>query len=155
MPLGRTRRGGEAELRQAAASAPVFQQPTERAAVRSRFLAAAGFRWLHGARGYLCTFLAPILCEGIEPHSACFQHYGRPTEGRPAMLNVAIVGTFAASLEEAILGNLTVPCEIVVSDEAGIISLLADIDVLVTMLLTPQLAPPCVPLNLVQLPAPA
>src|SRR5260370_4633469 len=118
MPLGRTRRGGEAELRQAAASAPVFQQPTERAAVRSRFLAAAGFRWLHGARGYLCTFLAPILCEGIEPHSACFQHYGRPTEGRPAMLNVAIVGTFAASLEDAIRGNLIVPCEIVVSDEA-------------------------------------
>src|SRR5260370_38771233 len=105
MPLGRTRRGGEAELRQAAASAPVFQQPTERAAVRSRFLAAAGFRWLHGARGYPCTFLAPIPCEGIEPHSACFQHYGRPTEGRPAMLNVAIVGTFAASLEDAIRGS--------------------------------------------------
>src|SRR5260370_41028643 len=152
MPLGRTRRGGEAELRQAAASAPVFQQPTERAAVRCRFLAAAEFRWLHGARGYPCIFLAPIPCEGIEPHSACFQHYGRPTEGRPAMLNVAIVGTFAASLEDAIRGNLTVPCEIVVSDEAGIISLLADIDVLVTMVLTRSMARACLRLRLVQVP---
>ena len=52
------------------------------------------------------------------------------------MPNVGIVGTFAASLEDAIRRNLTVPCEIVVSDEAGIISRLADIDVLVTMLLT-------------------
>ena len=57
-------------------------------------------------------------------------------EGRPAMLNVAIVGTFAASLEDAIRRNLTVPCEIIVSDEAEIISGLADIDVLVTMVPT-------------------
>jgi hypothetical protein len=36
------------------------------------------------------------------------------------MLHVAIVGTFAASLEDAIRGNLTVPCEIVVSDERAL-----------------------------------
>ena len=55
------------------------------------------------------------------------------------MPNVGIVGTFAASLEDAIRRNLTIPCEIVVSDEAGIISRLADIDVLVTMVLTKEM----------------
>jgi phosphoglycerate dehydrogenase-like enzyme len=68
------------------------------------------------------------------------------------MLNVAIVGTFAASLEDAIRGNLTVRCEIVVSDEAGIISRLADIDVLVTMVLTREMARACLRLRLVQVP---
>ena len=68
------------------------------------------------------------------------------------MLNVAIVGTFAASLEDAIRGNLIVPCEIVVSDEAGIISRLADIDVLVTMVLTREMARACLRLRLVQVP---
>jgi phosphoglycerate dehydrogenase-like enzyme len=68
------------------------------------------------------------------------------------MLNVAIVGTFAASLEDAIRGNLTVPCEIVVSDEAEIISRLADIDVLVTMVLTREMARACLRLRLVQVP---
>ena len=51
------------------------------------------------------------------------------------MLNVAIVGTFAASLGDAIHRNLATPCEIVVSDEAAIISYLAGVDVLVTMVL--------------------
>ena len=129
-------------MRQAAPSAPVFQKPTERAAVRCRFLAAAGFRWLHGARGYPRIFLAPIPCEGIEPQSACFQHYGRPTEGRPAMLNVAIVGTFAASLEDAIRRNL--PCLRDRRVGRGRDHLaLADIDVLVTMVLTREMARAC------------
>jgi hypothetical protein len=44
VPLGRARRDGEAELRQAAPSAPVFQQPAKRAAVRCRFLTAAASR---------------------------------------------------------------------------------------------------------------
>jgi hypothetical protein len=44
------------------------------------------------------------------------------------MLNVAIVGTFAASLEDAIRRNLAIPCEIVVSDEATIISHPAEVD---------------------------
>ena len=52
------------------------------------------------------------------------------------MLNVAIVGTFAASLEDAIRRNLAIPCEVVVSDEATIIPHLAEVDVLVTMALT-------------------
>jgi hypothetical protein len=59
------------------------------------------------------------------------------------MLNVAIVGTFAASLEDAIRRNLAIPCEIVVSDEATIISHLAEVDVLVTMMLTHEMTRAC------------
>jgi phosphoglycerate dehydrogenase-like enzyme len=68
------------------------------------------------------------------------------------MLKIGIVGTFAASLEAAIRRNLTLPCEIIVSDEAGIISRLADIDVLVMMVLTDEMGRPCTRLKLVQVP---
>jgi len=68
------------------------------------------------------------------------------------MLHIGIVGTFAASLEAAIRRNLTIPCEIVVSDEAAIIARLADIDVLVTMMLTHEMAGACTRLKLVQVP---
>jgi phosphoglycerate dehydrogenase-like enzyme len=68
------------------------------------------------------------------------------------MLKVGIVGTFAASLEPAIRRNLSVACEIVVSDEAGILSRLAEIDVLVTMVLTREMGDACTRLKLVQVP---
>jgi phosphoglycerate dehydrogenase-like enzyme len=68
------------------------------------------------------------------------------------MPKVGIVGTFAASLEGAIRRNLTIPCEIVVSDEAGITSRLAESDVLVTMVLTRDMARACTRLKLVQVP---
>jgi phosphoglycerate dehydrogenase-like enzyme len=68
------------------------------------------------------------------------------------MPNVGIVGTFAASLEDAIRRNLTIPCEIVVSDEAGVISQLPDIDVLVTMVLTHEMRRASTRLKLVQVP---
>jgi phosphoglycerate dehydrogenase-like enzyme len=68
------------------------------------------------------------------------------------VLNVGLVGAFAASLEAAIRGNLTVPCTMVVSDEAGIVQSLADIDVLVTMTLTPEMGRACRRLKLVQVP---
>ena len=68
------------------------------------------------------------------------------------MLNVAIVGTFAASLEDAIRRNLAIPCEVVVSDEATIISHLAKVDVLVTMALTREMTRACPRLRLVQVP---
>ena len=44
------------------------------------------------------------------------------------------------------------PCEIIVSDETGIISRLAEIDVLVTMLLTPEMGRAATRLRLVQVP---
>lgn len=68
------------------------------------------------------------------------------------MLKVGIVGTFAASLIGAIRRNLTIPCEIVVSDEDGISAWLADVDVLVTMVLTQAMARACMRLKLVQVP---
>ena len=68
------------------------------------------------------------------------------------MLNVAIVGTFAASLEDAIRRNLVTPCEIVVSDEAAIVSHLGEVDVLVTMVLTREMTRACPQLRLVQVP---
>jgi phosphoglycerate dehydrogenase-like enzyme len=68
------------------------------------------------------------------------------------MLNVAIVGTFAASLEDAIRRNLVTPCDIVVSDEAAIVSHLAEVDVLVTMALTREMTRACPRLRLVQVP---
>src|SRR6516162_6759765 len=68
------------------------------------------------------------------------------------MLKIGIVGTFAASLEAPIRRNLTLACEIIVSDEVGIISRLADIDVLVTMVLTDRMGRACTRLKLVQVP---
>ena len=68
------------------------------------------------------------------------------------MLQVGIVGTFAASLEGAIRRNLTIPSEIFVADETKIISRLADADVLVTMVLTREMARACIRLKLVQVP---
>jgi len=68
------------------------------------------------------------------------------------MLKVGIVGTFAASLEDAIRRNLTIPCEIVVSDEAGIFARLAELDVLVTMVLTGEMVRGATRLKLVQAP---
>ena len=68
------------------------------------------------------------------------------------MSTIGIVGTFAASLEGAIRENLAIPCEIVVSDETGIISWLPEIDVLVTMVLTPEMGRAATRLKLVQVP---
>jgi phosphoglycerate dehydrogenase-like enzyme len=68
------------------------------------------------------------------------------------MLHVGIVGTFGASLEGVIRSHLTTPCEIVVSDEIGIISRLADVDVLVTMAFTDEMGRASTRLKLVQVP---
>jgi phosphoglycerate dehydrogenase-like enzyme len=68
------------------------------------------------------------------------------------MLRVAFAGTFAASLEEPVRRNLTIPCDIITSDETGIISRLADIDVLVTMALTTEMGCAATQLRLVQVP---
>ena len=61
-------------------------------------------------------------------------------------------GPFAASLEEPMRRHLTMPCDIIVSDETGIISRLADIDVLVTMALTAEMGRAATRLRLVQVP---
>src|SRR5262252_5240058 len=66
------------------------------------------------------------------------------------MLKIGIVGTFATSLETAIRRNLTIPCHIVVSEEAAVASRLADVDVLVTMALSREMARARAHLKLVQ-----
>jgi hypothetical protein len=68
------------------------------------------------------------------------------------MPNIGIVGTFAANLEDAIRRNLTIPCEIVVSDEARILPRLTDIDILVTMVFTSEMGCASTRLKLVQVP---
>jgi len=68
------------------------------------------------------------------------------------MLKLAIAGTFAASLEQPIRHHLNIPCNILVSDEEGIIPLLVDADVLVTMGFTAAMGRAATRLKLVQVP---
>jgi len=68
------------------------------------------------------------------------------------MLTIALAGTFAASLEASLRAQLRMPCQIVVADEAAIVSKLGDVDVLVTMSFTRQMAAAAPRLRLVQVP---
>jgi len=70
------------------------------------------------------------------------------------MLNVAFVGTgtFPANLEQPVRRHLTTPCEIIVASEIDILPRLAEIDVLVTMGLTTEMAHAAPRLKLVQVP---
>jgi len=68
------------------------------------------------------------------------------------MLTVALAGTFAASLEAPLRAELGVPCEIVVADEATLVSKLGDVDVLVTMSFTCEMGAAARRLRLVQVP---
>jgi phosphoglycerate dehydrogenase-like enzyme len=68
------------------------------------------------------------------------------------LLELAIAGTFAASLEQPMRHHLNIPCNIVVSDEEGIIPLLGAADVLVTMGFTAAMGRAVTKLKLVQVP---
>ena len=68
------------------------------------------------------------------------------------MLHVGFVGTFAASLEAPIRRRLSMPCDIVIGDEEGIMPRLPGVDVLVTMVVTAAMAGACSRLKLVQVP---
>ena len=70
----------------------------------------------------------------------------------PGMLRVAFAGTFAATLEPAVRARLAVPCEVIVSDEAGIAGKLGDVDALVTLGFTREMAAAAGRLKLVQVP---
>jgi phosphoglycerate dehydrogenase-like enzyme len=67
-------------------------------------------------------------------------------------LVVMFAGTFAASLENRVRARLTLPCEIGVADEAGVVSLMPDVDVLVTMGFTREMGQAAKRLKLVQVP---
>ncbi len=68
------------------------------------------------------------------------------------MLRVAFAGTFTATLEEPVRRYLTTPCQILVASEADIMEKLPEIDVLVTMGLTPEMGRAATGLKLVQVP---
>lgn len=68
------------------------------------------------------------------------------------MLRVAFVGALSASFAESVRAHLAVPCEIVVTDESEVISLLAEVDVLVTLVFTPAMGAAATRLRLVQVP---
>ena len=68
------------------------------------------------------------------------------------MLRVAFAGTFSATLEPAVRARLSAPCDVVVVDEAGVVPRMADVDVLVTLAFTREMAAAATRLKLVQVP---
>jgi len=68
------------------------------------------------------------------------------------MLRVAFAGTFSATLEPAVRTRLATPCDVVVTDESGVVPRLSDIDVLVTLVFNREMAAATRKLRLVQVP---
>ena len=68
------------------------------------------------------------------------------------MLAIGFAGTFAASLAGPVRAQLNVPCNIIVADEAGIVSQLSGVEVLVTMGFTREMGEAAKRLRLVQVP---
>ena len=68
------------------------------------------------------------------------------------MLQVAFAGTFSASLESPVRARLGMPCDVILGDEIGIVSRLADVDVLVTLGFTREMGAAAKRLKLVQVP---
>src|SRR4029434_6197332 len=69
-----------------------------------------------------------------------------------AMLQIAFAGTFSATLEPAVRARLGMPCDVITGDETGIVSRLGDVDVLVTLAFTREMAAAAKKLKLVQVP---
>ena len=61
-------------------------------------------------------------------------------------------GTFSASLVPRVRSHLGVPCEVIVADDATVMSRLADVEVLVTLAFTREMAAAARRLRLVQVP---
>jgi phosphoglycerate dehydrogenase-like enzyme len=70
----------------------------------------------------------------------------------PPRLRVAFAGTFAGCLEQPVRAHLSMPCDVILADEVGIVSRLADVDVLVTMAFTRAMGEAAKCLKLVQVP---
>ena len=67
-------------------------------------------------------------------------------------MKIAFAGSFAVRLAEPVRARLSIPCEVIVDDEVGILPRLADADVLVTMGFTKQMAEAGPRLRMVQVP---
>jgi len=68
------------------------------------------------------------------------------------MLRVAFAGVFASTLVEGVRARVGTPCDIIAADEAGVVSRLADVDVLVTLAFTREMGDAAKRLKLVQVP---
>lgn len=68
------------------------------------------------------------------------------------MFGIAFAGTFAARLEAPVRTRLDMPCNVIVSDEIGIVPKLSEVEVLVTMAFTREMAAAARRLKLVQVP---
>ena len=68
------------------------------------------------------------------------------------MLRVAFVGALSASFAESVRARLPVPCDIGITDESEVVSLLPEVDVLVTLVFTPAMGAAAARLRLVQVP---
>ena len=68
------------------------------------------------------------------------------------MIKVAFAGSFATRLVEPVQAQLSLPCEVIIGDEASIIPRLADVAVLVSMGFSVRMAKAAPRLRLVQVP---
>jgi phosphoglycerate dehydrogenase-like enzyme len=67
-------------------------------------------------------------------------------------MKIAFAGSFATQLAEPVRQRLSLPCDMVVDDETGVIPRLADVDVLVSMAFSARMAEAAPRLRLVQVP---
>ena len=67
-------------------------------------------------------------------------------------MKVAFAGTFAGHVADRVRARLRVPCEVVVADDREILARLGDVEVLVTMAFTREMAAAAPRLRLVQVP---
>jgi phosphoglycerate dehydrogenase-like enzyme len=69
-----------------------------------------------------------------------------------SFVRIAFAGTFAASLETRVRSYLAVPCDVLLADEASVVGKLGDVDVLITLAFTREMAGAARRLRLVQVP---
>jgi phosphoglycerate dehydrogenase-like enzyme len=74
------------------------------------------------------------------------------TEQTGLPLRVAFAGVFAGHVADRVRAHLEIPCEIILGDEREIVSQLGDVDVLVGMGFTREMAAAAPRLRLVQVP---
>jgi phosphoglycerate dehydrogenase-like enzyme len=72
--------------------------------------------------------------------------------GAGAPLRVAFAGVFAAHVADRVRARLRIPCEVAVGDDHEIVAKLGEVDVLVTMAFTREMAAAAPRLRLVQVP---
>jgi phosphoglycerate dehydrogenase-like enzyme len=67
-------------------------------------------------------------------------------------MRIAFAGSFAVRLAESVRMRFSVPCEVIMDDEVGILSRLAGVDVLISMCFTKEMADAGARLKLIQVP---